>query len=579
MKYVYALLLCALLSPSLEAQENGGALGNTGTLHGNFQFDGQLYNRDEAIDPTGEFYPNERFLGNGFANFVYSQGNFRTGVRYENYQNVILGFPEGFRGEGITFRYAQFVKDGLDITVGNIYEHFGSGLIFRSFEERGFGLDNAMDGVRLKYSPVKGMDITGIIGRQRFYFTLGPGIVRGLNADFRLNDLFSGLNDSKTNILIGGSFVSKYQRDNDPAFVLPENVGAGSARIQLNRGGFGFNTEVVYKANDPSADNGRIYRPGNGVLSTLTYTQKGLGIILAAKRIDNMSFRSDRNAGQFDLMINYLPPTTKFHTYALPSLYPYAVQLNGEMGVQGEVTFQIPKKTFWGGRYGTIISVNFSDAYSIYKQGIPFGGDSITPPFIPEDDPFASLTAPGTDGYRTSFFRRGQVKYFQDFNIEIKRKINKDWKVSLTYLNMEYNRGILEQGIVDAAILKGANSEMVFINAGIIELQYRIKPKHSLRMELQGLFSKQYRGDMAMILLEYSVAPKWFFAVQNIYNYGHPNESERLNYPLASVGFNAGTTRFQFNYGRQQQGIFCVGGICRVVPPSNGLSMSVTSNF
>ena len=28
-----------------------------GQLHGNFQLDGQLYLRDESIDPTGEFYP------------------------------------------------------------------------------------------------------------------------------------------------------------------------------------------------------------------------------------------------------------------------------------------------------------------------------------------------------------------------------------------------------------------------------------------------------------------------------------------------------------------------------------------
>ena len=35
----------------------------------------------------------------------------------------------------------------------------------------------------------------------------------------------------------------------------------------------------------------------------------------------------------------------------------------------------------------------------------------------------------------------------------------------------------------------------------------------------------------------------------------------------------------QIGYGRQQQGIFCVGGVCRVVPPSNGLSLSLTTQF
>jgi len=45
------------------------------------------------------------------------------------------------------------------------------------------------------------------------------------------------------------------------------------------------------------------------------------------------------------------------------------------------------------------------------------------------------------------------------------------------------------------------------------------------------------------------------------------------------VVYAVGTTRFQLSYGRQQRGIFCVGGVCRVVPPSNGVSLSVTTTF
>ncbi|MCT4623955.1 MAG: DUF6029 family protein, partial [Schleiferiaceae bacterium] len=40
-----------------------------------------------------------------------------------------------------------------------------------------------------------------------------------------------------------------------------------------------------------------------------------------------------------------------------------------------------------------------------------------------------------------------------------------------------------------------------------------------------------------------------------------------------------GPTRVQLGYGRQPSGIFCVGGVCRFVPASNGLQMSITSNF
>jgi len=49
------------------------------------------------------------------------------------------------------------------VTVGNYYEQFGSGMIFRSYEERGLGYDNAMDGVRIKYVPYKGVYLKGVL--------------------------------------------------------------------------------------------------------------------------------------------------------------------------------------------------------------------------------------------------------------------------------------------------------------------------------------------------------------------------------------------------------------------------------
>ena len=93
----------------------------------------------------------------------------------------MLGFPEGYRGEGITYRYLQFKQDGLDITVGNFYEQFGTGMVFRSYEERGLGYDNAMDGVRIKVNPVSGLSLKAVMGRQRFYFEKSPGLLRGID--------------------------------------------------------------------------------------------------------------------------------------------------------------------------------------------------------------------------------------------------------------------------------------------------------------------------------------------------------------------------------------------------------------
>ena len=105
------LLLLLLFAASLPVL--GQKKVDMGELHGNFQFDGQLYVRDSILDPNKEAYPDERFLGQGFFNLVYTRGGFTAGVRYENYQNVMVGFPAGYRGEGITYRFLQYKYKGL----------------------------------------------------------------------------------------------------------------------------------------------------------------------------------------------------------------------------------------------------------------------------------------------------------------------------------------------------------------------------------------------------------------------------------------------------------------------------------
>ena len=42
----------------------------------------------------------------------------------------IQGFPTEYQGRELLID-TQFVKDGLDITAGNFYEQFGSGMILK----------------------------------------------------------------------------------------------------------------------------------------------------------------------------------------------------------------------------------------------------------------------------------------------------------------------------------------------------------------------------------------------------------------------------------------------------------------
>ena len=195
---------------------------NMGEIHGNFQADAQYYNPDSAIGaPTVP----QKVLSNGFLNVNYTKGNFKAGFRYESYLDVMQGFDSRYKGTGIPYRYVTYTVDNLEITAGSFYEQFGSGLILRAYEERGLLFDNALDGVRVKFNPYRGIYLKGFIGQQRFFFQ-ETGRVRGTDAEIQLNELIGGKwDEKKTKVMIGGSFVSKYQADQNPNLVLPLNVG------------------------------------------------------------------------------------------------------------------------------------------------------------------------------------------------------------------------------------------------------------------------------------------------------------------------------------------------------------------
>jgi len=524
-----------------------------GSLHGNFQSNSQVYYEDANMGITADDLPDESFLTNSFANLIYTADNFSAGIRYEAYQNALLGFDKRYNGEGITYRFVQFKRDGLDVTVGNFYEQFGSGMILRAYEERNLGYDNAFEGVRLKYSPVKGIYLKSLVGKQRLYFDKAEGIVRGIDGEFSINEIFGEIAESKTQILIGASFVSKFQKDLDPIFILPENVGSWASRLSVNHGKWNLGAEYVHKYNDPSATNNFIFKEGQALLVNASYSRRGLGFSLAAKRIDNMSSNSDRNLKGQEVSVNYLPALTKQHAYTLATIYPYGTIANGEMGLQAELNYKVKKGSKLGGKYGMGLLVNFSNVYSIHKEQI----DENTP-----------IDSTGTLGYNSDFFKVGDEKYFQEFSLELSKKMNRKLKLIGTYINTHYNSerivGYEYHGMIKANIL-------------IFETQYKIKSKHSIRTEIQHLSTKEHEGNWAMGLVEYTISPHYFFAIQNLYNYG--NETNKVHYPNVSAGYTKGTTRFALGYGKQRQGIFCVGGVCREVPKSNGISLSITTSF
>ena len=117
-----------------------------------------------------------------------------------------------------------------------------------------------------------------------------------------------------------------------------------------------------------------------------------------------MGFRSDRDASLQNLLINYLPATTKQHSYLMPAFSPYATQPAGEVGGLAEIQYKVKKGTLLGGKYGMDITINYSHA-SLLKQ-------------INVDDSTTSSTL-----YKTNYNEIGDDLY-HDFFIEINIFLN-----------------------------------------------------------------------------------------------------------------------------------------------------------
>ncbi len=514
-------------------------------INGNFEINSQFYKADSAIEAPEV---SEKMLNNAFMNVNYINGNFRAGLRYEAYLNPILGFDERYKGSGIPFRYAAYTKDAIDITVGNFYDQFGNGLILRCYEERAIGLDNALDGIRVGYKPAAGIYIKGMIGRQRDFFELSSGLLRGIDGNIQLNEAIEKLKDKKLQLGFGGSFVSKYEKDEDLVRNLPENVASWAARTNMTYGKLSMNVEFAYKYNDPYIGNNYIYKNGEALYINTTYSQKGFGAELTAKRVDNMGYRSERTATVNQLIINYLPTINKQYTYRLLTLYPYATQSNGEMGISGSAFYKIKSDTKLGGKYGADIAINASAVNDIQKS--PASNDTL--------------------GYESDFFAIGKTIFYRDLGLEVTKKISKKLKMILSYTFQKYNKDVIEGkstfGLLDA-------------HTGVVEITWKLTSKQSIRTELQHLYTKDDKQSWAMWLVEYSISPNWSFTIFDEYNYGNDIPDHRYHYYNATCGYTRNANRFSIGYVRQRAGLLCIGGVCRVVPASNGVSLSITSRF
>ncbi len=543
----YTLLAGSLLtvSPWTAAQTQDGGI----VLSGSIQSDVLLPEQDKKI---GAIKTNDDLLTNTYAELNAMSKYVDAGGRLEYLEHPLPGFEKDFKGWGVPYFYVKGKLKGQELTLGHYYEQFGSGFILRTYEERSLGIDNSLLGARALLHPAKGVQLKALTGKQRRYWDINDAWVSGADVELSLDQWARQLAEGNTYVTLGASYVNKHE---DDEFIsagdathrlnLPLNVNAFDVRARVQKGNVNVLAEYAQKTQDPSHDNEYIFRRGYVAMLSASYSKRGMSALIQAKRSDNMALRSRRNMTGTSSFINHLPAFTLEHTYALAALYPYATQPDGEWAYQAELGYNFKRNTPLGGKYGTNVKLNFSHVHSIDKHLIGNGER-------------------GTDGYGSSFWKWGKEQYYQDINLQVEKKLTKDTKLNLMYMNQFYNKTIIE----------GEGGE-VRSNIFVAEAKHRFNKKFTLRGELQYLTTGDDEGDWMYGLLELSMMPHWMVTVSDMYNAGKTD----MHYYQGSVTYNLGAHRLQLGYGRTRAGYNCSGGVCRYVPASKGFTLAYNYNF
>ncbi|MBR4136519.1 MAG: hypothetical protein IKU03_08970 [Bacteroidales bacterium] len=571
-RFLQSILIISFIASFFTTQAQH-QLGNS-RISGDFGFNGMYYIPDSLI---GAEPVDSKVRANAFLNLLYSNGGFSAGLRYEYYQFPLIDFEKlNYKGQGIRYFFADYKNDFIQVTAGNFYEQFGNGLTLRAYEERQLGIDNSLLGARIKITPYKGIYLTGVWGIERLNFDTYVGrrdFVRGLDGEINFGEMIPKIAEKGFTFNLGGSFVSKFEKADEEINVtvfpgtdtarqavigtdkIPQNVPVWAVRTSFGYKGFRFDGEFAQKMQDPTVTNDFIYRKGNALFLSATYSMKGFGVAASFIRADNMDYRSQRMMKTNSLLfINNIPAINRQYSYQVLSDYSYASQPNGQIGAQLQINYQIPKKSKIGGKYGTDLTFNYSRFHNIDRQWTP--------------EAIALGTLSGTDGYTSNLFKFGPDLMYQDIGIEIHRRLTKKWELTLAYNYIIYNLELLQghEGIMHGHLVAA-------------DLLWKVAPKHALRLELQHLYTKDDDGSSIYGMLEYSISPHWFFSVGDEWNYGNPDKDHKLHYYNIAAAYVWRTTRIALNFGKTKEGILCIGGVCRAVPASYGMGLSVTTSF
>ena len=569
-KTILYLLLCLFVAPTAFAGDDAKKK-DWGHLAGSLESTNHFYVEDAA----NNFYPSmqpqlkdgNRIASNDYLKLDYYKDRLYAGMQLEGYFPSLVGYPVSESVMSLSNLYVSWRDKSYSVTAGTFYEQLGSGLLFRSWEDRMLGLNNAMLGARATYNfndllavrafwgiPRLGKvnDNASLMGFERKFF--GLGLADGVNvaaADFSLA-LSNLIGMDAASLYLEGSLLNKHEQAREAlvaAGCRTNNLG-WSGRVNFDMDGFFVKGEYVNAGkqilNVADVLYGGKIENGNAQLVEFGYNGRGLGLTVTGRRMDRMNQKiytyTDSHLGYSSAanMLSYRPAMCTQYTYMLTTLNPYSCEIGdkviraGEMGGQIDAFYNFRRGTKLGGKRGMKVHANFSTYYGLDSEG-KFSADDFL---------------------------------FRDFSFDVEKQWTKKFKSVLLYSLQDYNS------------INTSNGQYIGLSHVVVaDLLYKWTPTVSTRMELQYLSTKEAQGDWLAGLFEFNLAPHWSVFASDMWNHGNIEESMRLHYYNAGLSFTIEHLRISAGYGRYKAGFICSGGVCRAIPAYTGANLSLTASF
>ncbi len=522
----------------------------TAQLSGDYTLNGSFYDRDEDLGTNTTQYLREHASADSWLFLNYRANNIHFSIRHDLFHNSPLHDPEAANTQqGIAFYSASIDIDNLTLTVGSFYDQFGSGILFRSFEDRQLGIDYAIEGVRLAYEFTDNFSMKAFTGRQKTGFDRFEQVVMGAEADyyysaeiaerpFSWRSRASVLNRTIDSRMMDQIVAEIESYDPQDRFVPKYNLYGYSLNTTLRYAGFNLDLEFADKSQDairnpdPFTHNliqsggflwENIDNPeGYAFYTTLGYTQPGLGISFRVKQSDNFIIRSNPFTEEEEGVLNYIPSFTRQHAYRLPARYGATNYGPGELGFQLDGT--------WSPVRGNTFNFNLSSVETS-------SGDVL----------------------------------FREVYADYQRRWSNILQTTLGLQQVWYNQEVFE--------VKPGDPQVV-ASTGTFEARYRLNRQNSIRTELQYMFTDQDLGDFAYIQLEYNISPNWSFSVSDMINTTRSAQNDEvIHFYSIFASYRQRQTQYTLSYAKQPEGVVCTGGVCRVEPAFSGMRFGLTTNF